>query len=145
MPTSVQNQQRITAASKFLQKEKQIKYHQSNAASDDSNNAAATSGKSDNHDYIGNGDYETYIWNDVPRDNNDDEITVETTSNLSPYLPRISINKTHTNPEDHLWGNVSFDSLSSNTDRKFTSRSLGTTKICSKFLQDSVENSLSTN
>ena len=86
-------------------------------AINDNNNAAVISGKSDNHDYIGNGDYETYIWNDVPRDNIDDEITVETTSNLSPYLPRISINKTHTNPEDHLWGNVSFDSLSSNIDQ----------------------------
>ena len=88
----------------------------SNAAINDSNKAAATSGKSENHDYIRNGDYETYIWNDVPRDNIDDEITVETTSNLSPYLLRISINKIHTNPEDHLWGNVSFDSLSSNID-----------------------------
>ena len=89
----------------------------SNAAINDSNNAAATSGKSDNHDYIGNGDYETYIWNDIPRDNIDDQTTVETTSNLSPYLPRISINKTDTNPEDHLWGNVSFESFSSNIDQ----------------------------
>ena len=88
-----------------------------NAAINDSNNAAATSCESDNDDYIGNGDCETYIWNDVLWDNIDDEITVETTSNLSPYLPRISINKTYTNPEDNLWGNVSFDSLSSNTDQ----------------------------
>ena len=31
----------------------------------DSNNIAATSGKSDSHDPSGNGDYETYFWNDV--------------------------------------------------------------------------------
>ena len=89
----------------------------SNVAINGSHNTAATSSKSDKHDYIGNGDYEIYIWNDIPRDNIDDEITVETTSNLSPYLPRISINKTDTNPEDHLWGNVSFESLSSNIDQ----------------------------
>ena len=128
----------------FCRKRNRENIINSNAAINDSNNPAATSGKSDNYNYIGNGDYETYIWKDVPRDNIDDEITVVTKSNLSLYLPRISINKTHTNPEDHLWGNISFDSLLL-TLTKYTKRLLGTTKICSKFLQDSVENSLLTN
>ena len=37
----------------------------SNTAINDSNNIAATSDKSDSHDSSGNGDYETYVWNDV--------------------------------------------------------------------------------
>ena len=37
----------------------------SNTAINDSNNISATKDKSDSHDSNGNGDYETYFWNDV--------------------------------------------------------------------------------
>ena len=37
----------------------------SNTAINDSNNIAATNDKSESHDSNGNGDYETYFWNDV--------------------------------------------------------------------------------
>ena len=36
-----------------------------NTAINDSNNIAATSDKSDNYNSNGNGDYETYFWNDA--------------------------------------------------------------------------------
>ena len=54
MPTRDQNQWRITAASEFLQKEKQRKQHQSNTAINDSNNIVAANDKIDSHNYNGN-------------------------------------------------------------------------------------------
>ena len=49
----------------FCRKKNRENTISSNTAINDSNNIAATSDKSDSHDSNGNGDYETYFWNDV--------------------------------------------------------------------------------
>ena len=116
----------------------------SNAAINDSNNAAATSGKSDNHNYIRNGDYKTYIWNMF----RGTILMMKLQSRLHPIRIRIyhvfrSIRPTLI--QKITYGGTSLLIPFLLTLTKYTTRSIGTTKICSKFLQDSVENSLLTN